>query len=97
MPQRRTEITLEAAEAIVEFRPEAIVDRLSPRPLLLVAAGEDLRVPVEESARLYERARDRKTMVVLEGAAHHDVYQPPVRDRLLAAVLPWLTCHLPSA
>lgn len=93
-PHRRTEITLEAAEAIVDFKPEAVVDRLSPRPLLVVAAGEDTRVPVEESLRLYERAGEPKTLVVLEGAAHHDVYEPPVRDRLLAAVLPWLSSQL---
>jgi alpha-beta hydrolase superfamily lysophospholipase len=93
-PQRRTEITLESAEAIVDFRPEAVVDRLSPRPFLVVAAGDDTRVPVEESLRLHERAGEPRALVVLEGAAHHDVYEPPVRDRLLAAVVPWLARHL---
>jgi alpha-beta hydrolase superfamily lysophospholipase len=96
-PQRRTEITLEAAEAIVDFRPEAVADRLSPRPFLVVAAGEDARVPLEESLWLHARAGEPKALVVLEGAAHHDVYEPPVRDRLLAAVVPWLVRHLGPA
>jgi fermentation-respiration switch protein FrsA (DUF1100 family) len=90
VPARRAEITLESAEAICEFTPEAVVGRLSPRPLLVVAAGEDVRVPVEESVALYQAAGEPRTLVVLDGAAHHDVYEPPVRDRLLAAVLPWL-------
>jgi alpha-beta hydrolase superfamily lysophospholipase len=89
-PARRTRITLESAEAICEFVPEAVVGRLSPRPLLVVAAGEDMRVPLEESLALHERAGEPKALVVLGGAAHHDVYEPPGRDRLLAAVLPWL-------
>ena len=93
-PQRRTEITLEAAEAISGFKPEAVVHRVSPRPLLVVAAGEDTRVPPEESVRLYERAGEPKTLIMLEGAAHHDVYEPPVRDRLLGVVLPWLSRQL---
>ena len=97
VPARRTEITIESAEAIVEFVPESVVGQLSPRPLLVVAAGEDMRVPLEESVRLYERAGEPKTMVVLDGAAHHAVYEPPVRDRLLAAVLPWLLRHMGPA
>jgi uncharacterized protein len=94
VPARRTEITLESAEAIVEFRPEAVVGQLRPRPFLVVAAGEDMRVPLEESEQLFERAGEPKAMVVLAGAAHHAVYEPPIRDRLLAAVLPWLGRHL---
>jgi hypothetical protein len=38
-----------------------------------------MQVPLEESVRLYERAGEPKTKVVLDGAAHHAVYEPTAR------------------
>lgn len=90
VPSRLTELPLETAEAVIEWRPEALVHRLSPRPLLVIMAERDTRVPPEQSLRLFERAREPKSLVVLEGVEHHEVYEPPARDRLLEAVLSWL-------
>jgi dipeptidyl aminopeptidase/acylaminoacyl peptidase len=94
VPTRLTELPLETAEAVIEWRPEALVHRLSPRPLLVIMAARDTRVPPEQSLRLFERAREPKSLVVLEGVEHHEVYEPPARDRLLAAVLSWLPGRL---
>jgi len=94
VPGRRVRLPLESADAIMEFKPESLVDRLSPRPLLVVVAGEDRRVPPEEGYRLFERAGEPKRLVELPGAGHHDVYESPVRDRLLDVVREWLTLHL---
>lgn len=90
VPSRMTELPLETAEAVMEWRPEALAHRVSPRPLLVIVAEHDTRVPPEQSLRLFARAREPKSLVVLEGVEHHEVYEPPVRDRLLDAVLPWL-------
>jgi fermentation-respiration switch protein FrsA (DUF1100 family) len=41
-------VTLESAEAILEFAPEDVVDRIAPRPLLLVHGDRDSLVSIEE-------------------------------------------------
>ena len=89
----RPKLPLETAEAIIEFNPEALVDRLSPRPFLMIVAGDDMRVPAEVSMPAFHRAGEPKSLVVFEGAAHHDVYRPPLQDRLFEVVLSWLKKH----
>ncbi|MCX6022566.1 MAG: alpha/beta hydrolase [Chloroflexi bacterium] len=46
------------------------VNRISPRPLLLVHGGADDRLPPACSEYLYARALEPKRLVILEGATH---------------------------
>ncbi len=65
-----SEVTLESAELLLRFRPEDVVARLAPRPLLLVHGAEnDLHSP-EESRELYRRAGEPKELVLLPGCGH---------------------------
>jgi alpha-beta hydrolase superfamily lysophospholipase len=91
---KRPALSLESADAIIEFNPEDLVDRLTPRPLLMMVAAEDMRVPAEVSLPTFHRAREPKTLVVLESAAHHDVYKCPLRDRVSATAVSWLKQYL---
>ncbi len=43
---------------------------ISPRPLLIIHGSADQSVPVEEARQLYNRAREPKKLLVLEGADH---------------------------
>jgi len=90
-------VAFESAEAIMEFNPEELVARLSPRPFLMIVAAEDTRVPPEVSLPAFERAGEPKSLTVFEGIEHHAVYELPVRERLLAVVLPWLETHVGAA
>lgn len=49
------------------------IGRLSV-PLLIFHGDRDRIVPVEMSRRLYARAREPKTLVIVEGAGHSDAY-----------------------
>jgi pimeloyl-ACP methyl ester carboxylesterase len=72
LPNYGSPVSLEAAEDILGFRAEDVVDRIAPRPLLLVHGGANkLHVP-DESKRLYERAREPKELLILEGKSHLD-------------------------
>jgi fermentation-respiration switch protein FrsA (DUF1100 family) len=72
LPNYGTPVNLEAAEDILRFRAEDVVDRVAPRPLLLVHGGANkLHLP-EESERLYERAGEPKELLILEGKQHLD-------------------------
>jgi uncharacterized protein len=62
--------TLQAAELLLRFWPEAVVERISPRPLLLLHGAENRLHPPEEAHYLYSRAREPKKLVLLAEAGH---------------------------
>ncbi len=93
----RPKLRLESGEAILEFKPEDLVERVSPRPLLMIVAADDTRVAPEVSLPTFDRAREPKSLTILNGVEHHDVYELPARADLLAVVLPWLKEQLSNA
>jgi dipeptidyl aminopeptidase/acylaminoacyl peptidase len=46
------------------------VDRISPRPLLLVHGGADELIPLEHARTLYQKAREPKELRIIPGARH---------------------------
>ncbi|MCX6004985.1 MAG: alpha/beta fold hydrolase [Chloroflexi bacterium] len=74
-------------EGFKTVMPLQYIEKIAPRPLLLVHGDGDETVPVEHAHRLYEKAGDPKTMVILQGAGHrlrHD-------ERAVKAALDWIT------
>jgi pimeloyl-ACP methyl ester carboxylesterase len=97
-PQMKCELPLETAEALTEFRPEALVDRIAPRPLLLVHGAADRLVPVDESRSLYARAGDPRTIEVIADIGHFDWLMPghPGFRRVTESVVSFLREALPA-
>jgi pimeloyl-ACP methyl ester carboxylesterase len=63
-------VTLESADHLLRFRPEDVVDRLAPRPLLLVHGDRnDLHSP-DESRSLHARAGESSELVLLPDSGH---------------------------
>ena len=52
----------------------ATIDRIArvKAPLLVIAGDQDRIVPVDQARRLYEAARDPKSMLIIKGADHND-------------------------
>lgn len=95
MPQLKTQIPLETAEATIEYKPESVVDRIAPRALLLIAAELDVPTPAEEFRSLYAKAGEPKRLVVIEGIRHYDIYQPgPAFERSVGEALDWYGMYL---
>ena len=46
------------------------IDKISPRPLLLIHGDKDEVVPVENAFKLYEQAKGPKHIVIISGAGH---------------------------
>ncbi len=63
-------VTLESADFILRFRPERLVDRIAPRPLLLIHGAENRLHPPEESEELYRLAKEPKELVLLKKTGH---------------------------
>lgn len=72
-PSWRNEVTLASLERISEFEPGDGVHRISPSPLLMIIADQDISAYAELAFEAYERAREPKSLVVLP-CGHFDVY-----------------------
>jgi uncharacterized protein len=64
-----------------------VVAELAPRPLLLLHGTADTILPHECSERLYDRAREPKTLKLFPGAGHRFT---EAADELLETVRAWL-------
>jgi dipeptidyl aminopeptidase/acylaminoacyl peptidase len=67
------------------------IDRISPRPLLLVHGDADELIPLEHAQRLYEKAGEPKELKIIRGARHKMRLEKAAMDLVLA----WLKarCH----
>ncbi len=69
--------------------PIRCVDKISPRPLLLIHGEKDDLVPVEHARRLYEKAGPPKELLLIPDAGH----QLRFEEKAIAAALDWLLRH----
>jgi dienelactone hydrolase len=90
-------MTLESGEAIVNYRPETVVDRISPRAAMWICAANDTLVPVDEARSLYQRAKEPKKLVVLTGMEHHALYHSPALDQVMVNATEWFATYLKEA
>jgi pimeloyl-ACP methyl ester carboxylesterase len=97
-PQMRCELPLESAEALVEYRPEMLAERIAPRPLLLVHGEADRLVPIEESRRIAARAGQGSRLESIPGMGHFDWVMPgsPGFRRVADLVIEFLDESLPK-
>ena len=70
LPEYGSEVSLEAAEWHLRFRPEALVARIAPRPLLLIHGADNDLYGACESERLYAAAGEPRELVLLPGLGH---------------------------
>ena len=80
----------------LSFHADWVVDKIAPRPLLLITTEDDRLVPPEESRSLYDHAGEPKKLIVLKGYGHYDVYAEPAFGEVIAATLAWYRAHLPA-
>jgi len=62
------------------------IDKISPRPLLLVHGEEDEVVPVEHAFKLYEQAKEPKEIAIIPGAGH----RLRLEEKAVTAAMDWL-------
>ncbi|MEO1199668.1 MAG: alpha/beta hydrolase [Pseudomonadota bacterium] len=69
----RNEVTLHSIELFTEYEPADYIARISPTPLLLVAAKGDHLTPFDMTARAYDAALEPKQFLALPGG-HFEAY-----------------------
>lgn len=94
-PDMCRQIPLETARAVMEFHPEEVVHRISPRPILFIVAGNDGLCLNELTWELYERAGQPKKWVVIPGIEHYETYAPENLRTVIAESTAWYREHMP--
>ena len=88
---------LESAEATMRFRPEWVIDKISPRPVLMIYAENDNLVPPEEALSCVAKCQEPKKLVCLPGAGHYDGYEfrnPDMAQVVYSHTIEWFQSYL---
>ena len=87
------EVALASAEAIFEYRPIDVVDRISPRAAMFICVENDATTPEDHSFALYEKAGPPKRLVVQTGTTHYGAYAQ-YRDVVAPLIAEWFERYL---
>lgn len=66
--------------------PIQCIDRVSPRPLLVIHGDADEVVPIEHAHKLYQKAKEPKELKIIPGGEH----KLRLDEKAMAATLDWL-------
>jgi dipeptidyl aminopeptidase/acylaminoacyl peptidase len=63
-----------------EVCPVQVIDRIAPRPLLIIHGTDDQRITEEQVSRLFAAALEPKTLWLVKGANHSQVRSPVLEE-----------------
>lgn len=78
--------TAEWRERFERVTPLLWIDKISPRPLLIIHGEQDTVVEVSHARTLYEKAREPKQIVIVEGGEH----RLRLNEKAMKIALEWL-------
>lgn len=87
-------ITLESAQGLIDFQPEDVVDRISPRAAMWICAEQSDLVPPDESVCLYEKAKEPKKLVIIKTSEADTLYSGSGFKLLMAHTVGWFDTYL---
>ena len=87
-------VTLESLEKVIEFLPDAVVDRIAPRALCIIGVtGFDAVHPLDQIQEAYRRAGEPKQLVLLP-YREFGVYVEPGRTVALDHARAWFVANM---
>ena len=95
--QKGVELDLASVAALFDFRPDWLIHRISPRPVLMIYGERDNIVPPEEALECYAACGEPKKLVKLPGANHYDSYEfrnPEMSKIVHAETAAWFRQYL---
>ena len=66
----QTEVPVDTAQSMYDFRAEEVVGSIAPRPLMLLHTADDTITPTEQSIRLFEKAGQPTELFLITGVSH---------------------------
>jgi dienelactone hydrolase len=93
-PAWRNTISLESIARVAEYVPDAFIELIAPKPLLMQVAAHDSLIPANLARQAFHRAGEPKTLEVFD-CGHFDPYaSEPWHSRFLGSQVRWLKEHL---
>ncbi len=92
-PSWRNEVTLKSVEMYTDYEPGAHIGYISPTPLLMLIADDDVVAVSDLAFEAYGKALEPKHLVTLKGG-HFDAYAGQGFDVSAAAARDWFVRHL---
>ncbi|KAH8593075.1 Alpha/Beta hydrolase protein [Bisporella sp. PMI_857] len=83
-------ITLQSLIAISGFEPGALIDRISPKPLLMIIGEMEKTIPIDLQLRTFEKAREPKQLHIVKGQGHFGLYHGEGFQENVQVQLDWL-------
>jgi fermentation-respiration switch protein FrsA (DUF1100 family) len=87
------EFTHETAQSMFDFKAEEVIEKLSPRPLLLLHSSVDSVTPTEQSIALFQKAKQPKDLHLFGETDHFMLAE--TNKRVWNVIKDWLNDHLP--
>lgn len=94
-PNWENEVTLKTIELMSEYAPKDHVKEISPTPLRMIIANGDHLAVKDAAFETYEKAREPKSIVTLDGG-HFEAYVEAF-DEASSAAREWFVEHLKEA
>lgn len=88
-----SELPFRCIEAIIEFKPEDFVHRISPRAVMWIGVEYDSVTPIESIIRMYEKAGKPKRLVIQKDVQHYHAYKKYFEE-VIAEMLDWYNKYL---
>lgn len=95
-PAEKPEISLRSVEFARAYNPADYIERISPTPLLMQVAEKDSITPTDLALQAYRDALEPKSLRIIPGAGHFDVYTLDF-EATAGAALAWFVSHLRPA
>jgi pimeloyl-ACP methyl ester carboxylesterase len=86
-------VALASAEAIFEYRPIDVVERIAPRAAMFICVENDWTTPEDHTYAMYEKAGTPKRLVVQTGTTHYTAYEQ-YRHVVAPMIVDWFACYL---
>jgi hypothetical protein len=85
----------ETAQSMFDFRAEDVVDRIAPRPLLLIHSASDSVTPTEQSIEMFRRAGQPSELHLFSGLDHFLFAENSAR--VWGVMRDWLREYFPAS
>lgn len=87
-PAWRNSLVVESLDTHILYEPVTNIGRISPTPLLMILASDDVITPTADARAAFDQAGQPKKLVVVPGR-HFDAYNGPKHAQFVGPAVDW--------